>query len=75
MALKVLLKKRENLHEVKYEPNARRAPNQIINIPKMQGLNLLVFTPVVLAGKAGFIVGQPFTGSYVVVYRHCFKLK
>lgn len=48
-----------------------------INIPKMQVPNPPPFTPI--GGNAAeikdFTVGQPFTGNYLVVYRHYFKFK
>lgn len=65
------------LYEVKNGPTARFTPNQAINIPKMQVPNPPPFTPI--GGNAAeikdFTVGQPFTGNYLVVYRHYFKFK
>ena len=65
------------LYEVKNGPTARFTPNQAINIPKMQVPNPPPFIPI--GGNAAkikdFTVGQPFTGKYLVVYRHYFKFK
>ena len=62
------------LFEVKNGPHARMTLNQSINIPKMSVSNPPAFIP--RGNNAsfvrGFTVGKPFTGKYVVIYRHYF---
>ena len=63
------------LFEIKNGPNAGLTPNQKINLPQLMQ-NKPAFTPV---GKnamkiklPNFRVGQPYSGPYIVVYKHYF---
>lgn len=62
-----------HLFEVKNGPTARMTPNQKINIPIMQKQT----PPFIPIGNNAisinyFNIGQPYTGKYVVIYRHYF---
>ena len=62
-----------HLFEVKNGPTARMTPNQKINISIMQKQT----PPFIPIGNNAisinyFIIGQPYTGKYVVIYRHYF---
>ena len=62
-----------HLFEVKNGPTARMTPNQKINISIMQKQT----PPFIPIGNNAisinyFIIGQPYTGNYVVIYRNYF---